>query len=65
MHLQCPKRGARRSGGFKAGPQPAAKFDIHGVDTCPEDPQCNAPPAQLRRLMARQYHTFARYQTMF
>ena len=25
---------------FKAGPQPAEKFDIKGVDTCPQDPQC-------------------------
>ena len=25
---------------FKPGPQPANKFDIHGVDDCPQDPQC-------------------------
>ena len=46
--------------GFKQGPQPASKFDIAGVDTCPEAQGCNAPPQLLRRLAAKQYHTFAR-----
>jgi hypothetical protein len=47
---------------FKPGPQPAEKFNIKGVETCPQDQGCNQPPAQLRRLINRQYHTFARYQ---
>jgi hypothetical protein len=47
---------------FKTGKQPAEKFDIKGMDTCPQDSGCNQPPAQLRRLVNRQYHTWARYQ---
>jgi len=50
--------------GFTAGKQPTTKFDIHGVDTCPQDQGCNAPPSQLKRLQAKQYHTFARYQSI-
>jgi hypothetical protein len=46
---------------FKAGPQPKDKFDIHGVDTCPQDPQCEQPGKQLQRLRMRQFLTFARY----
>ena len=47
-----------------AGAQPAAKFDIHGVDECPLDPKCGSPLRQLRRLALRQHHTFARHQEM-
>jgi hypothetical protein len=47
--------------GFKAGPQPAAKFDIKGVDTCPQDPQCGQSSLQLQRLASKQFHTYARY----
>ena len=32
---------------FKPGSQPAAKFDIHDADTCPQDPQCEEPEALL------------------
>jgi hypothetical protein len=46
---------------FTAGAQPAAKFDIHGVDTCPESPNCGQNSRQLRRLMNRDFHTFAKY----
>ena len=47
--------------GFKAGTPPAAKFDIAGVDSCPQDPQCGQPSLQHRRLLDKQFHTFARY----
>lgn len=46
---------------FQPGAQPADKFDIQGVDTCPQDQGCNAPPLQLHRLASGQRHTFARY----
>lgn len=49
---------------FTPGKQDPKKFDIHGMKECPQDPQCNAPPQQLRRLRSKQYHTFARYQTI-
>merc|ERR1712072_986767 len=48
---------------FTAGAQPAAKFDIQGADTCPQDPQCGQQSKQLHRLMTGQRHTFARYFT--
>ena len=44
---------------FKAGAQPKEKFDIQGMDSCPQDPQCGQQQKQLRRLAARQWHTFA------
>lgn len=46
---------------FKAGAQPADKFDIQGTKNCPVDPQCGQQKYQLRRLAAGQLHTFARY----
>lgn len=48
-------------GNFTAGKQPAEKFDIHGVDECPQDPNCGQQTKQLRRLMNRDYKTFAKY----
>ena len=47
--------------GFKAGPQPASKFDIQGMDTCPQDPQCGQQSRQLSRLASRNFHTFYNY----
>ena len=47
--------------GFKAGPQPAAKFDIKDVDSCPQDPQCGQQSLQMQRLASKQFHTYARY----
>ena len=46
---------------FTAGTQPAEKFDIHGVDTCPESPNCGSSARQLHRIANRDYHTFAKY----
>eukprot|EP00935_MAST-01C_sp_MAST-1C-sp1_P002453 g2453.t1 len=46
---------------FVPGAPPASKFDIKGLDTCPQDPQCDQPPMQLRRLSLGQYRTFAAY----
>ena len=46
---------------FKAGPQPAEKFDIQGVDTCPQDSQCGQQSLQLQRLASKQFYTYARY----
>eukprot|EP00944_MAST-04C_sp_MAST-4C-sp1_P006635 g6635.t1 len=46
---------------FKAGPQPAEKFDIKGVDTCPQDSQCGQQSLQLQRLASKQFYTYARY----
>lgn len=47
---------------FKPGKQPAEKFAIVGEESCPQDSQCGSPQWQLKRLAARQYHSFARYQ---
>lgn len=47
---------------YKAGAQPASKFDIQGMDTCPQDPQCGQQTYQLRRLKIGQHHTFYNYQ---
>tara|TARA_B100000795_G_scaffold85215_1_gene61913 strand:- start:692 stop:2221 length:1530 start_codon:yes stop_codon:yes gene_type:complete len=46
---------------FKAGPQPASKFDIQGMDTCPQDPQCGQNSRQLQRLASKNLHTFYNY----
>ena len=46
---------------LKVGPQPEDKFDIHDVDSCPQDPQCGEPGKQLQRLRMKQLLTFARY----
>ena len=46
---------------FTEGAQPASKFDIHGVDTCPESPNCGQQSRQLHRLSNRDYKTFAKY----
>lgn len=46
---------------FKAGTPPASKFDIQGIDTCPQDPQCGQQQHQARRLADKQFHTFAQY----
>lgn len=46
---------------FTAGAQPAEKFDIHNVDTCPESQQCGNSARQLHRLANRDYKTFAKY----
>jgi hypothetical protein len=40
---------------------PATKFNIQGVDTCPRSNNCGSATRQLRRLQARQHHTFYRY----
>jgi hypothetical protein len=48
-------------GAFKAAKQPAEKFDIQGVDSCPQDPQCGQQSRQLHRYANGQMHTFARY----
>ena len=48
-------------GNFTAGAQPAEKFDIHGVDTCPESQQCGQSSRQARRLANRDLKTFAKY----
>jgi len=46
----------------KAGPIDPTKFtDIVGLDTCPEDPQCQQPSWQHKRLAFRQYATWAKY----
>merc|ERR1712178_674750 len=50
---------------FRPGKQPAEKFDIANQKSCPQDPQCNSPSKQLRRLALRQWKTFARYQKHF
>ena len=49
---------------FKAGTPPASKFDIHGVDTCPQDPQCGQQKYQARRLADKQFHSFATYHSV-
>lgn len=46
---------------FKAGAQPASKFDIQGMDTCPQDPQCGQNSRQLQRLALKNMHTFHNY----
>jgi len=46
---------------FKAGKQPASKFDIQGMDTCPQDPQCGQQKNQLKRLARKDMHTFYNY----
>ena len=43
---------------FEAGTPPADKFDIQGMDTCPQDPQCGHQSRQLNRLVLGQTHTF-------
>jgi hypothetical protein len=49
-------------GNFKAAAQPASKFDIQGVDTCPQDPQgCGQNSKQLLRKAEGLTNTFARY----
>ena len=47
---------------FKAGAQPASKFDIQGMDTCPQDPQCGQQSRHVNRLALRQMHTCTFYQ---
>lgn len=46
---------------FTAGTPPAAKFDVQGVDSCPQNPQCGQQSRQLHRLANRQLNTYARY----
>jgi len=46
---------------FTAGKQPADKFDIHGMDTCPQSPNCGQSSRQLHRIANRDYKTFAKY----
>lgn len=48
---------------FKAGTPSADKFDIQGMDTCPQDPQCGQQSRQLNRLALGQTHTFYNYLT--
>lgn len=49
---------------FKEGAQPASKFNILDVDSCPIDPNgCGGPGWQRYRLHQKQLHTFARYHT--
>ena len=43
---------------FKVGTPPADKFDIQGMDTCPQDPKCGHQSRQLNRLALGQTHTF-------
>ena len=43
---------------WKTGPQPAAKFDIAGLDVCPMSKNCQQPSMQNHRLRTRQFHTF-------
>ena len=43
---------------FTAGTPPADKFDIQGMDTCPQDPNCGHQSRQLNRLVLGQTHTF-------
>jgi len=45
-----------------AGPVDPAKFVIEGLDTCPQDPQCQEPAWQHKRLFFRQHATWATYQ---
>merc|ERR1711871_264230 len=47
---------------FKVGTPPADKFDIQGMDTCPQDPQCGHQSRQLNRLALGQTRTF--YNTL-
>lgn len=49
---------------FKEGTPPASKFDIQGIDQCPEDPQCGQQSRQLHRLAAKQFHSYARYESL-
>ena len=46
---------------LQAGPPPAAKFQIAGLDTCQPSPDCGGSARQLHRLRARQYRSFYRY----
>ena len=46
---------------FKPGTPDEAKFDIHGVDTCPLSTTCKSPKWQQARLALGMHHTFARY----
>ena len=43
---------------WKSQAQPAAKFNIAGLDTCPMSSQCNSQQMQGHRLRTRQLHTF-------
>lgn len=47
--------------GFKTGTPPASKFDVQGVDECPQDPQCGQQARQIHRFASKQMHTFMRY----
>ena len=44
---------------FKIGSQPAEKFDIQGVDSCPMDQGCNQPLRQAYFHSSQLRHTFA------
>jgi hypothetical protein len=46
---------------FQAGTPSADKFNIQGMDTCPQDPQCGQQSRQLNRLALGQMHTFWTY----
>lgn len=46
---------------LKAQPIDPAKFDIAGLDDCPEDPQCQQPGWQHKRIFFRQRATWAKY----
>ena len=40
---------------------PAAKFDVAGVDTCPQSKSCDSQSWQAHRLGSRQIHTYVSY----
>mmetsp|Transcript_43544 Transcript_43544/g.85247 ORF Transcript_43544/g.85247 Transcript_43544/m.85247 type:complete len:501 (+) Transcript_43544:22-1524(+) len=50
---------------FKAGAQPADKFDIQGVDSCPLSQNCGQSFWQTHRAASRNKATFAKYATPF
>ena len=45
---------------FTIGSPPVEKFNIQGVDVCPMDQGCNAPPQQAYFKASKLHHTFAR-----
>ena len=46
---------------WKSGTPPASKFNIAGIDACPQSKNCNSVAMQAHRLGLRQLHTFASY----
>jgi hypothetical protein len=47
---------------FVSGTPPAAKFDIHGIDTCPQAKNCQLEMWQAFRLAAGRFDAFYYYQ---